>query len=61
MIQGCVDYKDHICPIANECLRRVSAKCAPKGVTVIISPYNKDTNKCEYFIGKRGYDTFRDF
>lgn len=60
MIQLCVDYKDR-CPIANECLRRISVEYAPKGVTLISTPYDKDTNVCKYFIEKRGYDPFRNF
>lgn len=58
MIQGCIDYaeKGFICPIANKCLRRDSAKCAPRGVTLIVAPYNKDNNKCEYFIEKENED-----
>ena len=56
MIQGCVDYleKNFICPIADKCLRRESAKIAPRGVTLIVAPFNKDNNKCEYFISKEG-------
>ena len=54
MIQGCIDCteKGLVCPIANKCLRRDSAKCAPRGVTLIVAPYNKDNNECEYFIEK---------
>ena len=52
MIQGCVDFKNKKCPIANKCLRRDSAKTAPRGVTLIVCPYNKDNNKCEYYIEK---------
>ena len=58
IVQGCVDYEERnfICPIADKCLRRDSAKIAPRGVTSIVAPYNKDNNKCEYFIGKESDD-----
>lgn len=54
MIQGCIDYpeKNFICPIADKCLRRESAKIAPRGVTLIVAPFNKDNNNCEYFIDR---------
>ena len=51
-MQGCVDYEDVICPLANKCLRREFAIMAPRGVTLIAAPYNEDNNKCEYFIEK---------
>ena len=54
--QGCVDLRNKklICPseLANKCARRESAKTAPRGVTLICSPYNKETKSCEYFIEK---------
>lgn len=52
--QGCVDIKERnaICPIADSCLRRESAQCAPRGVTLIVAPYNFDKKECSYFIEK---------
>lgn len=59
MIQGCVDSKDKKCPIADKCLRRDSANCAPPGVTLIVAPFeyihvihDDIAVKCEYFVAK---------
>lgn len=58
MIQGCVDSKDKKCPIADKCLRRDSANTAPRGVTLIVAPFeqiNDSQIKCEYFIDKHAH------
>lgn len=55
--QGCVDVGNTICPIANKCLRRESAICAPNGVTLLVNMYDYKNNCCEYFIERENNES----
>ena len=50
--QGCVDVGNTICPKKDKCLRRESAICAPRGVTLLVNMYDYKNDCCEYYIEK---------